>query len=68
MARLCRSRRRAFLNKYHAELTAEFAVYQTLGIEVINQTGPQNWPDTIHDDFLNWASCCVLTDELPKKF
>jgi len=59
---------RAFLNKYHAELQAEFAVYQTLGIEVINQTGAKHWPDTIHDDFLNWASCYVLTYYLAKNF
>lgn len=59
---------RAFLNTHHANLTAEFATYQKLGISVINQTGPKTWPDTLHDDFINWASCYTLTYYLAKNF
>ena len=59
---------RAFLNKHHEALAGEFSVYQSLGIEVINQTGAKTWPDTIHDDFINWASCYVLTYYLAKNF
>ena len=59
---------RAFLNKHHESLKGEFSAYKALGIEVINQTGAKNWPDTIHDDFLNWASCYVLTYYLAKNF
>ena len=59
---------RPFLNKHHESLTAEFATYRTLGISVINETGAKNWPDTIHDDFINWASCYALTYYLAKNF
>lgn len=59
---------RPFLNKHHESLSAEFATYKTLGISVINETGAKNWPDTIHDDFINWASCYALTYYLAKNF
>lgn len=59
---------RAFLNKHHAALTSEFGTYQALGIDVINQTGAKNWPDTCHDDFINWSSSYVLTYYLAKNF
>lgn len=59
---------RAFLNKHHTALAAEFGTYKTLGIDVINQTGPKHWPDTFHDDFINWASSYALTYYLAKNF
>lgn len=59
---------RAFLNKHHEEIAAEFEIYEALGIEVINATGPKNWPDTYHDDFMNWASTYMMTYYLAKNF
>lgn len=59
---------RAFLNKHHEALAAEFGIYNALGIEVINATGPKDWPDTLHDDFLNWAGCYAMTYYLAKNY
>ena len=59
---------KAFLNKHHAQLAAEFGIYNSLGIEVINSTGPKDWPDTLNDDFVNWASCYALTYYLAKNY
>jgi len=59
---------KAFLNKYHKEITAEFDIYKALGIEVINATGPKNWPDTYHDDFINWAGTYMMTYYLARNF
>lgn len=59
---------RAFLNKYEEEITEEFSIYNKLGIELINATGPKNWPDDLHHDFLNWASTYMMTYYLAKNF
>ena len=59
---------RAFLNKHHRALAAEFGIYNALGIDVINATGPKDWPDTLHDDFLNWAGCYAMTYYLAKNY
>ena len=59
---------RAFLKKYHEQLSKEFGTYNTLGINVINATGPKDWPDTLHYDFINWASCYALTYYLAKNY
>ncbi len=59
---------RAFLKKYHEQLAVEFEIYNTLGINIINATGPKDWPDTIHDDFINWAGCYATTYYLAKNF
>jgi hypothetical protein len=59
---------RAFLNKHDAEIRDEFETYKALGIEVINATGPKNWPNTHHDDFINWASTYMMTYYLAKNF
>ena len=57
---------RAFLKARHSQLSAEFGIYNALGITVINATGPKDWPDTLHDDFINWAGCYALTYYLAK--
>ena len=57
---------RAFLKARHAQLSAEFGIYHALGINVINATGPKDWPDTLQDDFVNWAGCYALTYYLAK--
>lgn len=59
---------RAFLKKHHELLAAEFEIYNTLGINVINATGPKDWPDTMHDDFINWAACYATTYYLAKNY
>lgn len=59
---------RAFLNKYHSILSEEFNVYNKLGITIVNETGPKVWPDTIHDDFINWAGCYSMTYYLAKNY
>jgi hypothetical protein len=59
---------RDFLKKYHKRLSEEFGVYNALGIDVINQTAPKDWPDNIHDDFVTWASTYALTYYLAKNF
>ena len=59
---------RAFLKKYNEQLAAEFKIYNTLGINVINATGPKDWPDTLHDDFINWAATYSLTYYLAKNY
>jgi hypothetical protein len=45
-----------FLKRYHKRLSDEFVVYNTLGMNVINQTAPKDWPDNLHDDFVSWPS------------
>lgn len=59
---------RAFLKKHHEQLAAEFEIYNNLGFNVINATGPKDWPDTMHDDFINWAGCYAMTYYLAKNF
>lgn len=59
---------KAFLNKYHKQLSAEFGIYNALGIDVINATGPKDWPDTLHDDFIQWASTYTLTYYLARYY
>ncbi|MBL7077377.1 MAG: DNRLRE domain-containing protein [Kiritimatiellae bacterium] len=59
---------RAFLNKHHEDLSGEFGICNALGINVINETGPKHWPDTLHDDFIQWASTYTLTYYLAKNF
>jgi len=59
---------RAFLKKHHEQLAAEFKIYNTLGISLINATGPKDWPDTLHDDFINWAGCYAMTYYLAKNY
>jgi hypothetical protein len=59
---------RAFLKARHAQLSAEFGIYHALGINVINATGPKDWPDTLQDDFVNWAGCYALTYYLAKNY
>lgn len=59
---------RDFLKRYHKRLSDEFRVYKALGIDVINQTAPKDWPDNIHDDFVTWASTYALTYYLAKNF
>lgn len=59
---------RAFLNKYDDDISEEFSIYKRLGIELINATGPKNWPDNLHHDFINWASTYMMTYYLAKNF
>jgi hypothetical protein len=59
---------RAFLKKHHKQLAAEFEIYNKLGVHVINATGPKDWPDTLHDDFINWAATYSLTYYLAKNY
>lgn len=58
----------AFLEKHHTALAAEFGTYNTLGIDVINQTAPKDWPDTLNDDFINWAGSYEMTYYLARNF
>ncbi len=57
-----------FLKRYHKRLSDEFVVYNTLGMNVINQTAPKDWPDNLHDDFVSWASTYALAYYLAKNF
>lgn len=59
---------RAFLKKHHEQLAAEFKIYNRLGINLINATGPKDWPDTLNDDFINWAGCYAMTYYLAKNY
>lgn len=59
---------KAFMERYHEELYAEFSIYNRLGIEVINQTGPKDWPDTLHDDLIQWGATYSLTYYLAKNY
>jgi hypothetical protein len=59
---------RAFLEKHHRQLAAEFGIYNTLGISLINETGPKDWPDTLQADFTNWAGCYALSYYLAKNY
>lgn len=59
---------KAFMQRYHEELSAEFGIYNRLGIEVINQTGPTAWPDTLQDDLIQWGATYAATYYLAKHF
>lgn len=59
---------RAFLKKYQELIAAEFEIYNKLGINIINATGPKDWPDTLHDDFINWAGCYATAYYLAKNY
>jgi len=59
---------KTFLERWHGNLYAEFSMYNRLGIEVINQTGPKHWPDTLHDDFIQWGATYALTHYLAKNY
>jgi hypothetical protein len=57
---------KAFMERFHGKLYDEFSMYNRLGIEVINQTGPKHWPDTLHDDLIQWVATYALTYHLAK--
>lgn len=59
---------RAFLNKHDGDMSREFSIYNQLGIDLINATGPKNWPDDLHNDFINWAGTYMMTYYLAKNF
>lgn len=59
---------KGFMERFHAELLAEFSIYNRLGIEVINQTGPTVWPDNLQDDFIQWGATYAATYYLAKHY
>ena len=59
---------KGFMNRFHAELSAEFSMYKQLGIHVINQTGPKHWPDTLQDDLVQWSATYAATYYLAKYY
>lgn len=57
-----------FLERHHEALSEEFGTYRTLGIEVINATGPKTWENNWHENLIQWARTYTLTYYLAKNF
>lgn len=52
----------------HRSMQHEYAVYGRFGAEIVNETGPKDWPDNWEDNFRNWLATYASTYYLARNY